>query len=127
METCLPQDMKWARECDKFVDLTQYAQEECDGLNSCDFYGKPTYAGDPCFNVMKFTVVNFKCIPGSNYTCSFFLLLFVASCEVPVSHDDFAADLKVRIDALIPDQISNVNQANRSKAWLHKIVDQVSR
>ena len=57
----------------------------------------------------------------------FFLLLFVASCEVPVSHDDFAADLKVRIDALIPDQISNVNQANRSKAWLHKIVDQVSR
>ena len=68
MKTCLTVDMKWIRECNAYADNTQWAQEECDGQHSCEFYGKPQYAGDPCVNIMKFTVINYECVPGSNFT-----------------------------------------------------------
>ena len=129
METCLPQNMAWVRECSESRDLTQYAQEACDGEHSCDFYGSPSYAGDPCPNIVKFTVINYECEPGSIFTSRLNLTFSVAPeplCEAQ-SHDDFAADLKARIDALVPVQVTDVNKANKSKAWLHNIVDLVAR
>merc|ERR1719343_15492 len=82
MQQCLPQNLGWVRECSAYADVTQWAQEQCDGQNSCDFYGKPTYAGDPCPNIVKFTVTNYECIPAPEPTC-----------EVK-SHEQFGEDPK---------------------------------
>ena len=65
MKTCLPENASWVRQCSKSADVTQQAQAACNGKTSCSFHGSPAHAGDPCPNIVKFTVINYKCLPGN--------------------------------------------------------------
>ena len=65
MKTCLPENASWLRQCSKSADVTQQAQAACNGKTSCSFHGSPAHAGDPCPNIVKFTVINYKCLPGN--------------------------------------------------------------
>merc|ERR1712115_127060 len=60
--TCVRPDGKHMGQCNGEADHTEAVKEACEGQESCIYHGNNQVAGDPCWGIVKYTVINYSCV-----------------------------------------------------------------